>query len=70
MYYTDKYFVYKNVLPKEKHSTILGGTNTIEGINASIRRYLSRFHRRSICYNKSEYMLYLSMNLLMDKIYK
>jgi insertion element IS1 protein InsB len=68
MYFTDKYFVYNKVLSKNKHSTVIGGTNTIEGMNAAIRRYLSRFHRRSVCYSKSEHMLDLSLRLLTNRI--
>jgi insertion element IS1 protein InsB len=66
-YYTDKHAPYGCILPKDKHDSSKGGTNTIEGLNGSIRRYLARFNRRTVCYSKSERMLELSLNLLMEK---
>jgi insertion element IS1 protein InsB len=69
-YYTDDHAPYKNVLPKEKHRTQKGKTNTIEGINSAIRHYLARFRRRSKCYSKSETMVEASMILLMNKYHE
>ncbi len=66
-YYTDGHAPYKGVLPKKKHSTITGQTNTIEGINSALRHYLARFRRRSKCYSKSLAMVEITMNLFINK---
>ncbi|MGV3599174.1 MAG: IS1 family transposase [Bacteroidota bacterium] len=66
-YYTDGHAPYKNVLPKKKHSTATGQTNTIEGINSAIRHYLARFRRRSKCYSKSMRMVEVTIQLMMYK---
>lgn len=66
-YYTDGHAPYKGVLPKKKHSSTPGQTNTIEGINSAIRHYLARFRRRTKCYSKSLRMVEVTINLLANK---
>nr|WP_294862262.1 IS1 family transposase [uncultured Fluviicola sp.] len=55
---TDKLNIYKKLIPKEIHSTKNRGINHIERQNLNLRTHLKRLNRRTICYSKSEAMLF------------
>lgn len=55
---TDKLNIYKELIPKEIHSTKHRGINHIERQNLTLRTHLKRLNRRTICYSKSGAMLY------------
>jgi insertion element IS1 protein InsB len=55
---TDKLNIYKELIPKEIHSTKNRGINHIERRNLTLRTHLKRLNRRTICYSKSIAMLY------------
>lgn len=61
---TDKLNIYKELIPKEIHSTKNRGINHIERQNLNLRTHLKRLNRRTICYSKS-----LAMLLAVVKIY-
>jgi insertion element IS1 protein InsB len=50
---TDKLNIYKELIPKEIHSTKNRGINHIERQNLNLRTHLKRLNRRTICYSKS-----------------
>jgi IS1 family transposase/transposase-like protein len=55
--YTDKFRLYKNLIPNEMHSTSAYQINHIERKNLSIRTHLKRLSRKTICFSKSREML-------------
>jgi len=55
-------------MPVEKHLQSKAKTDTVEGYNSRIRHYLARFKSKTKCYNKSSYMIEISLNLLMVKL--
>jgi len=50
---TDKLNIYKDLIPKEIHSTKFRGINKIERMNLNLRTHLNRLNRKTICYSKS-----------------
>lgn len=50
---TDKLNIYKDLIPKDIHSTKFRGINKIERNNLDLRTHLKRLNRRTICYSKS-----------------
>lgn len=66
-YATDKWKIYKKILPKTKHIIGKAYTFTIESLNANVRHYLARFRRKTRCYSKMPYMVELSLFLLFFK---
>jgi IS1 family transposase len=67
--YTSDYWAsYDEFIPPEKHLKTKRETYTVEGYNCRLRHYLARLHRKTLCYSKTEYMLELSLNLLMRKL--
>jgi insertion element IS1 protein InsB len=50
---TDKLNIYKELIPKDMHSTKFRGINQIERRNLNLRTHLKRLNRRTICYSKS-----------------
>ena len=68
-YATDKWKIYKKLLPKEKHLASKKETQAIESVNATVRHYLARFHRRTHCYTKSKAMLIASLTLFFSRDY-
>lgn len=54
---TDKLNIYKELIPKEIHSTKHRGINHIERNNLNLRTHLKRLNRKTICYTKSIVML-------------
>jgi len=50
---TDKLNIYKNLIPKELHSTRHRGINHIERQNLTLRTHLKRLGRRTICFSRS-----------------
>lgn len=55
---TDKLNIYKELIPKEIHSTKNRGINHIERQNLNLRTHLKRLNRRTICYSKSLTILF------------
>ena len=56
VFHTDDYSVYKKVLPVAQHQPTKQHTTTIESRNSRIRQYLARFHRKTKCYAKSDFV--------------
>ena len=61
--------------PREYYSTrqALSGnhlTTQIEALNCRLRHYLTRLHRKMLCYSKSKTMLEASLKLLIHKLNK
>lgn len=50
---TDRLNIYKEIIPKEIHSTKFRGINRIERNNLNLRTHLKRLSRKTICYSKS-----------------
>lgn len=61
---TDQLNIYKELIPKEIHSTKNRGINHIERKNLTLRTHLKRLSRKTICYSKS-----IAMLLAVVKIY-
>lgn len=51
--FTDKLKNYQYLIPKEIHSTIRFGTNSIERKNLTLRIHLKRFNRKTISFTRS-----------------
>jgi insertion element IS1 protein InsB len=66
-YMTDYWEAYEAFLPKKKHRQTKKETHIIESYHSWIRHYLARFHRRTHCYSKKEYMVQASLLLLAHK---
>ncbi len=64
---TDYWEPYTQFIPPENHVQSKTETFTIEGYHSLFRHFLARFRRKTKCYSKSEYMLGLSVMLLMAK---
>lgn len=60
---TDKLNIYRELIPKEIHSTKNRGINHIERKNLNLRTHLKRLNRRTICYSKSAAMLLAVMKI-------
>jgi insertion element IS1 protein InsB len=65
---SDYWKSYEEFIPAEKHLQTKTETFTVEGYNSRIRHYLARFKRKGKCYSKADYMMEISLNLLMMKI--
>jgi len=65
---SDYWKSYEEFIPVEKHLQTKAETFTIEGYNSRIRHYLARFKRKGKCYSKADYMIDISLNLLMMKM--
>lgn len=44
-------------------------TYTIEWLNNLLRHYIARFHRKTHCYSKSEFMVNITLALFAHKDY-
>lgn len=62
-YKTDNWRCYDKLIPQSKRDENKKDTYTIESWNCRIRHYLARFKRKTKCYSKSDYMIYLSVLL-------
>jgi insertion element IS1 protein InsB len=68
-YFSSDYWKsYEEFIPEEKHLQSKAETYTIEGYNSRIRHDLARFKRKGKCYSKADYMIEISLNLLMLKL--
>jgi insertion element IS1 protein InsB len=56
-------------VPAKKHLQTKSETYTVEGYNSRIRHYSARFKRKGKSYCKADYMMAISLNLLMMKHY-
>jgi len=65
---SDYWKSYKEFIFSKKHLQTKAETFTVEGYNSRIRHYLARFKRKTKCYSKSDYMIEISLNLLMIKL--
>jgi insertion element IS1 protein InsB len=65
---SDHWRSYEEFIPSEKHLRSKKETYTVESYNSRIRHYLARFKRKTKCYSKSDYMIEISLNLLMLKL--
>ena len=68
-YATDCFCVYKDIIPDEKHITSKKETCHVENFNSRLRHYSARLKRRTFCYTKKPYMLFLSILLFINKEY-
>jgi len=69
IYFASDYWKsYEEFIPEEKHLQTKAETYTVEGYNSLIRHYLARFKRKGKCYSKADFMIEISLNLLMLKI--
>jgi len=59
---------YAEFIPQEKHIQTKAETYTVESYNSRIRHYSARFKRKTECYTKADYMIEVSLNLLMLKL--
>jgi insertion element IS1 protein InsB len=64
VFHTDDYSVYRKVLPEAQHLPTKQHTTTIESRNSRIRQYLARFHRKTKCYAKSDFVTEALLALL------
>jgi len=67
-YASDHWKSYEEFIPPQKHLQTKAETYTVEGYNSRIRHYLARFKRKTKCYSKVDYMIVISLNLLMLKL--
>jgi len=65
---SDYWKSYEEFVPPEKHLQTKAETYTVEGYNSRIRHYLARFKRKTKCYSKADYMIVISLNLLILKL--
>jgi insertion element IS1 protein InsB len=65
---SDHWKSYEEFIPAQKHLQTKAATYTIESYNSRIRHYLARFKRKGKCYSKADYMIEISLNLLMLKL--
>jgi IS1 family transposase len=63
---TEGYKVYPKFIPDGDQIKSQTSMTRIEGENSRLRHYLARLHRKTFCYSKSEEMLFLSIQLLID----
>ena len=62
-YATDKWKVYRELIPKNKLIQSKAETHIIESQNCRVRHYLARFKRKTLCYSKSVAMVNLTLLL-------
>jgi insertion element IS1 protein InsB len=55
-FYTDRWESYEKLIPEHRHWVGKAGTQRIERNNLTIRTRLKRWHRRTICFSKSDEM--------------
>jgi insertion element IS1 protein InsB len=55
-FYTDRWESYEKLIPEHRHWIGKAGTQRIERNNLTIRTRLKRWHRRTICFSKSDEM--------------
>jgi insertion element IS1 protein InsB len=60
---SDYWSPYSAVIPGDILLQTKAETYTVEGMNARIRHYLARFHRKTLCYSKSPQMVIASLKL-------
>ena len=63
-YATDGYVVYPLFIDEADHIVSKTYMTRVEGENTRLRHYLSRLHRKTLCYSKSLLMLTLSIRLV------
>ena len=63
-YATDGYVVYPQFIDEADHIVSKTYMTRVEGENTRLRHYLSRLHRKTLCYSKSLLMLVISIRLV------
>ena len=63
---TDKWKIYRALIPQDQLVQSKKETYTIESINCNVRHYLSRFRRKTRCYSKSVYMVKSVVSILFE----
>ena len=63
-YATDGYVVYPQFIDEADHIVSKTYMTRVEGENTRLRHYLSRLHRKTLCYSKSLLMLTISIRLV------
>jgi IS1 family transposase len=66
--YTDKLNIYASLIPENRHRFYNRCTNHIERLNLTLRTWLKRLSRKTICFTRSEDMLNHCVKLLVNKI--
>jgi insertion element IS1 protein InsB len=61
--YTDRYRLYRSLIPSDIHSTRPFATNHIERVHLNLRTHLKRLHRRSIGFSRSQALLSASLKI-------
>jgi len=64
----DHWRSYEEFYLPEQHVQSKVETFTVERYNSRIRLYLARCKRKTKCYSKSDKMIEISLNLLMEKL--
>lgn len=60
---TDGWRAYRKIIPAQLLIQTKALTCTVESVNAQVRHYTARFHRKTKCYSKSPYMTEISLYL-------
>lgn len=66
--YTDRLNIYASLIPKSCHKFYNRCTNHIERLNLTLRTWLKRISRKTICFSRSEEMLNHCFSLLVNKL--
>lgn len=66
--YTDRLNIYASLIAKKYHKFYNRCTNHIERLNLTLRTWLKRLSRKTICFSRSEEMLNHCFRLLVNKI--
>lgn len=67
LFFTDDFAAYEKILPRGAHFASKTLTQRAESINANIRHYVARFHRKTRCTTKCPKMAHLSVMLFSRK---
>ena len=61
--YTDGLNIYPSLIPKNQHKVFSYCTNKIERHNLTLRTHIKRLSRKTICFSRSTFILYHTLNL-------
>ena len=67
MFCTDRWKIYRTLIPSDRLTQSKKETYTVESLNANVRHYLARFRRCTRCYSKCPLMVELACYLLFEK---
>jgi insertion element IS1 protein InsB len=60
---TDKWKVYRKVIPAKLLLQTKALTSTVESVNSKVRHYFARFHRKTKCYSKTPNMADITLHI-------